>query len=565
MKNTRFTVANLMQLDSMTGSEIIAGECGLWKPISMLNIMEVPDIIDWVQPGDFLLTTAYSFKDHKEGLTTLIDALIEKDIAGFGIKTKRYVDEIPQEAREKAELNEFPIIEIPYDVSFSNILIEGYTQIINAQMSTLIRIDTLHRKFISIMLGGGKLTEITESLYQSFEKNPIGLKDYAFDTSIIFSEDQDREFIVQALDRDRFMRSDNRIERANMQHVIRATDDWDGAHVNRIEIPISSGSVEYGRLFIWETKKQLTPVEISVIESSTSLIALEIYKNLSVFESQTSQMTEFVEDLLSGHEDQYHEAIKRSHFFNFRPQEAHAVLVITFDDKSLNGSNDMMIRNDEEAKQRHLGLIHRINSLREWTILAASKENQLILVMEINNSFDKKTARTSLQNFSDALENYFSNPRYFEPRITTIGRIYKDSTELWNSYREAQQAYDYATQSDVSSPVFFEDMGVYRILTNEGIQQEMDYIRNDALEALISYDQHKKSDLVDTLREYFTCQGNLVKVAEKQFIHYNTVVYRIGRIKEIAGIDFEDYDQCLTLQLALKIHDMEMKKKDKGQ
>lgn len=562
MKNTRFTVANLMELESMTGSEVISGANGLWKPVSMLNIMEVPDIIDWVQPGDFLLTTAYSFKDHEEGLTHLIHALIEKNIAGFGIKMKRYVDKIPQEALDKAEKHEFPIIEIPYDVSFSSILIEGYTQIINNQMSTLIRIDTLHRKFISIMLGGGKLNDITESLYSSFEKNPIGLKDYAFDTSIIFSGDSDREFIVQALDKERFKRSEKRMDNSENNHVVRVTDDWDGVHVNRIEIPISSGNVEYGRLFIWETKKQLTPVEISVMESSTSLIALEIYKNLSVFESQTSQMTEFVEGLLSGQRDQYIENLKRSNFFNFHPQEAHAVLIISFEDTSSRGKDKPMIRSDEEAKQRHLGLIHRINSLREWSILVASKENQLILIMEIQQDTEKKAVRKKLQDFSDALESYFSNPRNYEPHITTIGRVYYDSMDLWNSYREAQQAYQYALQSEVSSPIFFEDMGVYRILTNEGIQQEMNYIRNDALEALIAYDTHKKSDLVDTLREYFTCQGNLVKVAERQFIHYNTVVYRIGRIKEIAGIDFEDYDQCLTLQLALKIHDMEMKKKD---
>lgn len=561
MKNTRFTVANLMELESMTGSEVISGANGLWKPVSMLNIMEVPDIIDWVQPGDFLLTTAYSFKDHEEGLTNLIHALIEKNIAGFGIKMKRYVDKIPQEALDKAELHEFPIIEIPFDVSFSSILIEGYTQIINAQMSTLIRIDTLHRKLISIMLGGGKLSDITESLYLSFEKNPIGLKDYAFDTSTIFSEEGEKEFIAQALDKDRFKRIGKKFDTSEMNHVVRVTDDWDGAHVNRIEVPISSGNVEYGRLFIWETKKQLTPVEVSVIESSTSLIALEIYKNLSVFESQTSQMTEFVEGLLSGQPDQYADTLKRSHFFNFHPQQAHAVLIISFEDKIPDGTDQAMIRNDEEAKQRHLGLIHRINSLREWAILVASKENQLILVMELNHEKDKKEARKKLQEFSDALENYFKNPRYFEPHITTIGRVYYDSSELWNSYREAQQAYEYGLQSEVESPIFFEDMGVYRILTNEGIQQEMNYIRNDALDALIAYDKHKKSDLVDTLREYFTCQGNLVKVAERQFIHYNTVVYRISRIKEIAGIDFDDYDQSLTLQLALKIHDMDKGKK----
>ncbi|MDF2804978.1 MAG: transcriptional regulator, CdaR [Anaerocolumna sp.] len=55
--------------------------------------------------------------------------------------------------------------------------------------------------------------------------------------------------------------------------------------------------------------------------------------------------------------------------------------------------------------------------------------------------------------------------------------------------------------------------------------------------------------------DYFKHSGNLKKVSEEMFTHYNTIIYRIQRIKEITGVDFDDYDEILNLQIALKIHE----------
>ena len=558
--NSELTVAKLFELQSMAGARVIAGDRGLDHTISMLNIMEVPDIVDWVQEGDFLLTTAYSFKDHEEGLSNLIEQLINKKIAGFGIKTKRYVDKIPQKAIDMANAEGFPIIELPFEVSFSNILVEGFTEIISSQMSTLLRIDTLHKKLIGVMLSGGKLKDIAESLYNSFDQNAIALKDYAFDSHIILAEEELREYIQTGLERESFRRKSDGGEIKPVRRTMRTTDDWDGALINRIEVPIYSGNVEYGCLYVWENRRELTSIELSVLESSMSLIALEIYKNLSIFESQSSQMTEFFEGLLSGDDKQFKTVIKRSHFFNFQPQLAHCVLVISFDQEG--GSVDPNGKYTIDAqlvKQRHLGVIHKINGIKGEEILAASKDNYIIVSIGMSPEESKKEARVRIRHIYEELEKHFTNPRYTESHVITAGRVYARPEDLWKSYREALQSVRYAKEHPTEDLVFFDALGVFRILTFEGIEQEIGTIRDDELGLLLEYDRTKGSDLVGTLREYFECHGNLAKVAEKQFVHYNTVVYRINRMREIAGIDFNDYDQCLSLQLALKINELDAK------
>ncbi len=55
------SVEDMLGLEVMGDSKLIAGFKGIRNTISRVNIMADPDIIDWVQEGEFLLTTAYFF------------------------------------------------------------------------------------------------------------------------------------------------------------------------------------------------------------------------------------------------------------------------------------------------------------------------------------------------------------------------------------------------------------------------------------------------------------------------------------------------------------------------
>ncbi len=74
---------------------------------------------------------------------------------------------------------------------------------------------------------------------------------------------------------------------------------------------------------------------------------------------------------------------------------------------------------------------------------------------------------------------------------------------------------------------------------------------------LVEYDRVKGTDLVLTLSKYFETQGNLKEMSEELFIHYNTVVYRLQRIKEIISMDLDNYEDRLNLQISLKILGMQ--------
>ena len=50
-------------VEPLKKARIVAGERGLDRIIQAVNVMEVPDILEWVHPGELLVTTMYPLRD----------------------------------------------------------------------------------------------------------------------------------------------------------------------------------------------------------------------------------------------------------------------------------------------------------------------------------------------------------------------------------------------------------------------------------------------------------------------------------------------------------------------
>lgn len=71
------------------------------------------------------------------------------------------------------------------------------------------------------------------------------------------------------------------------------------------------------------------------------------------------------------------------------------------------------------------------------------------------------------------------------------------------------------------------------------------------VEPLLAHDLERRSDLVRTLRVYFASGANASEAADRLFLHRNSVLYRLGRIQSLTGLDLKDPRARLVLQLGL--------------
>lgn len=515
--------------------------------------MEVPDIVEWVSEGEFLITTAYSIKDNINVLLDLIPKLNTKGVAGLGIKVGRYVRELPIDVIELSDKLGFPIIEVPFSVSHTDIISGILTEVINDQMNMLIKINGFNREVMKIMMKGGSLKEIARKLYDNIG-NSLAVYENMSDSCEIICNEEDRNII------------DNIIyEHISFKSIEKSNYDDDGSYkvhkdeirgriIERITIPIVIENVEYGCVFIWIDKKILTPLDNMLIESYVHIIALDFVKKLSLYNMESNYKLEFFDDLLSDNEIRQKRAIERSKTFNFYKTLKYTVIVILLKDVFL--SNKIVIdkvNSSQESISDLLFITGRIAKLHREKIVYVDKSDRILILYGSEASKSSKTIKIEVINFCQKiLEEALK--KIDEDKLTIgIGRSYDGIEQLYKSHMQAKLIVENLSKTNIKH---YDDLGLYRILAFEGLQGELSEFCCDTIKPLIEYDKINNSELVKTLKIYFECDGNRKKISEKMYMHYNTIIYRLQQIKDITGFDLENGDSRLNLEIAIKAMDL---------
>lgn len=122
----------------------------------------------------------------------------------------------------------------------------------------------------------------------------------------------------------------------------------------------------------------------------------------------------------------------------------------------------------------------------------------------------------------------------------SIGCIYKNLCKVKKSYEEALKALKLYKKGGLKDRVInYSNLGIYRLLFEIQNIDEVRKYHNDVLGKLIDYDKENNTNLLQTLREYLLNNCNLLKTSQVMFIHRNTLIYRLNKIKNILMIDLD--------------------------
>jgi sugar diacid utilization regulator len=134
-----------------------------------------------------------------------------------------------------------------------------------------------------------------------------------------------------------------------------------------------------------------------------------------------------------------------------------------------------------------------------------------------------------------------------------VGAPCTEPPEFPRSHGQAQLALkmQIATGSPEQATVF-EDLGVYRLLSEIADLGSVESFIHHWLGALLDYDTTKNAQLVETLFTYLECGGGYDLTAQALTLHRSTLRYRLQRIRAISGHDLSDPDARFNLQLATR-------------
>jgi purine catabolism regulator len=138
------------------------------------------------------------------------------------------------------------------------------------------------------------------------------------------------------------------------------------------------------------------------------------------------------------------------------------------------------------------------------------------------------------------------------PVALGYGGVRSGASEVAAGAREAEQALTMGRRLfGPDSATAFNDLGLYRLLYALQPLPEMRAFRDDSLARLRTKD--RAGVLLQTLGAYLATNGSPTDAADRLHLHRNTVLYRLGRIEDLLGVDLRNAEVRLSLHLALKI------------
>lgn len=550
-------VSEIIELDVFGGCKVISGEKGLGRAVTKVNVMEVPDIMPWLQEGEFLITTAYSIKDNIAKLGEMIPVMHEIGVGGMAIKMKRYIEELPESVINLSNALGFPIISVPLDVSFGDMITGILTSIVNNQTDLLYKIDRFNNQLKEIMLRGGDLKEIAEMIHATVEA-PVAITEELFNEYVICSDDAMKEALVPLVEAIQ-MKQKGKLRRVyKNQGVEELIDELEGQEIKRLMIPIYSDDVIYGHVIIWNIDKKIAEKTLFMIEAAASLIALHSTKKLSIYENENKHKIDFIEELLSDQENQRVRATEKLNYFGFNKTKAYGVLIAKIKDSNFDARmtpNNSQIIKQQSAKL--VSIVEKMHRFYKGDLIFANKSDRAIFLLGLDPYYTPSQVKDEMAKFTTELLNYAKLDGFDGKLLVGMGRSYPDVTMLFKSRQEAErsiQKLEMGTHSQ--KQLHFDDLGIYRILSSESVQPELVQFFMEVLGDIVKYDREKDAELLNTLKMYYKCGCNLKKVSEEMYTHYNTVIYRMQRIKEIGKLDLSDQNVSLNVHIAVKILDV---------
>ncbi len=562
------SVNEALSLNVMKKLKLVGGKNGVNRIIKFINVIEVPDISEWIMDGEFLLTTGYSFREHPEKMRELIPELAKRGGAGLAMKPRRFIREIPEDIKRDADRYEVPLLEIPFDLSFAEIISPILEVISNKQNVLLKQLEFAHKELIELVLQGSSLQEICNRTTKIINAPVVITSDY-YDEFIVAENvnEKDRHFIKKLLlnsTSDALKLQHKKMKFGNIKEIEYAFVLEGGTSdvpLNRaLRIPIIVNQKSYGYIYSIYRSNFIDEYDILVLERAATVAGLEFMKRKAVFEIEKNYRNEFLDLLLSGECKEYDRSdiVQRGYSnYHIDLEKPVAVALINFGNKDKNnGKYKFNALGDQEEHEKIIARINQEKGYNQGNIFAGLKGNFIVVLLQVEQEQNFSDAKRKLaKELKERLQNLLWDSKKFKDSLVDVGvgNYYHNLNEIKYSYNEAHKTMNICQLTSGSSLLHFEDLGFYRILYEKS-RHELIEFADDFLKPVLEYDQKSNGELLKTLTKYFDMNRNLKKTSQVLYTHYNTVLYRIEKIEKITGVKINHPENSLNLEIAVNIY-----------
>lgn len=173
-------------------------------------------------------------------------------------------------------------------------------------------------------------------------------------------------------------------------------------------------------------------------------------------------------------------------------------------------------------------------------------ETEIVLVKEIKAGIDNKDLEKLARSISDTLSGEF-----FTKVNVGIGTPVTGIKDLARSFKEAQIAIEVGKVFDTDTTIVsYDNLGIARLIYHLPTTLCETFLKEVFKKGSIESLDH---ETLFTIQRFFENNLNVSETSRKLFVHRNTLVYRLDKIKKLTGLDLREFDHAIIFKIALMV------------
>ena len=173
-------------------------------------------------------------------------------------------------------------------------------------------------------------------------------------------------------------------------------------------------------------------------------------------------------------------------------------------------------------------------------------ETDIVLIKEIRSGIESKDLEKLASSIVDTLSSEF-----YTHCVIGIGTTIVGIKDLANSFKEAQASLEVGKVFDTERNIIsYDNLGIARLIyqlpTTLCDMFLKEVFKRGSIETL---DQ----ETLFTIQKFFENNLNVSETSRKLFVHRNTLVYRLEKIKKLTGLDLREFEDAIVFKVALMV------------
>lgn len=549
-KEMAIYVKDLLMEEEMNGARLISGEEGLDNEIKGVTIIEAPDIVKWINGGEVLLTGLYAFRScSMEDFQNYIDELVKKKISALILKRGKPVDGAEGKVEyliEFSRKHKIPILEVPFEISFRDIMSRLMERLFNEEVTRLKYFKTTHDNFSALVLGSESIGVAIDQILDVLAKlirNPVA----AFNRQlgcIGASEGAGRTLEIQ---------KDAQIYEpgiySNYEYLKQESENGQ-QYIIKVKLNLRE------RLYLVITEEDSFDVMDAIAtESAIWALQFELVRQYSVTELEKKFQNDIMHNILNGKIDSISELQKNTSLLGVPINGSFRVIVF-----GLKGED--RDKRDFKSKISDTNLLSDAIACQMTNVKIYNDLDRIVVVKEVNKEQTQEEYRQEIREIVDKVQAYVSRQDKELQVKAGVGKVVEGVINLPDSFKEANEAFTFVdiageiSEDGNSQVTLFSDLGIFKLLCQlDNPELLLEYVP-EGLQKLYNYKKPQRDDLLITLKTYLDRNLNLSKTAQDLFVHYKTASYRIEKIAKITGVDFDNANEVLAFRIGLVVYKM---------